>query len=89
MPTITPILKKSTKKGSDYSKLRFYISVQRGVQLFYASDILVNFEHWDAKKQSLKPRAGINPIERKRIGKVCKLQKHSSNKHTKTLQKTA
>jgi len=64
MPTITPILKKSTKKGNNRSKLRFYISVRRGVQLFYVSDISVDFDHWDAKKQSLKSRPNINNAER-------------------------
>ena len=71
MPTITPIIRKSTRKpskGSDnYSNLRFYISAGRGITPYYKSDILVNFEHWDSKKNCLKAKASINPMERKKV----------------------
>jgi len=75
MPTITPILKKSTKKGNSYSKLIFRVSVHRGVTPFYTSDILVNWEHWDTKKRRLKDRAHINPIEREQVEREILLTK--------------
>ena len=70
MPTIKTFVKKSTQKNNKYSNVRFYISGGRGIMPYYKSDILVDFNHWDAKNQCLKPKAHINPIERSNIEKL-------------------
>ena len=63
MATIKAFIKPT--KGKALTKVRFYISRGRGSSMLYwTSDIDINPEHWDSKKEQYKAKVLVNAIER-------------------------
>lgn len=63
MATIKAFIKPT--KGKSNTKVRFYISRGRGSSMIYwTSDIDINPEHWDSKKEQYKAKVLIGAFER-------------------------
>ena len=62
MATVTAFIRVSTKK-KDKVNVRFRLRDGRAVQLLYVSDLTVNPEHWNPKKEEIKAKALVHPTE--------------------------
>jgi len=63
MATIKAFIKPT--KGKILTKVRFYISRGRGnSMLYWTSDIDINPEHWDSKKEQYKAKVLVGALER-------------------------
>ncbi len=70
MPNILLFVKKSTKKGNDYTPVRYRIMDGRSTDVCYTSEISIKFDHWDEKRQYLKAKVAMKPTERLSIEKM-------------------
>jgi len=61
MATVTAFIRKSSR---DLAKIRFRLRDGRDLQLFYVSDILIEPELWDNKKQEIKSRVLVSKEKR-------------------------
>lgn len=61
MATVTAFIRKSSK---ELAKIRFRLRDGRDLQLFYVSDILIEPELWDNKKQEIKSRVLVSKEKR-------------------------
>jgi integrase len=63
MATIKAFIKPT--KGKALTKVRFYISRGRGnSMLYWTSDVDINPEHWDSKKEQYKAKVLVGALER-------------------------
>ena len=62
MATVTAFIRVSTKK-KDKVNVRFRLRDGRAVQLLYVSDLTVNPEHWNPKKEEIKAKALVHLFE--------------------------
>lgn len=68
MANVSAFIKQT--KGKSIAKVRFYISRGRTEKrLFYTSDIKVNPDHFDIKKQIIKEHIVYDPITRANFNK--------------------
>jgi site-specific recombinase XerD len=67
MPTIKPFVRPSARKGGGVSNIRFYISDGREVMIYYKSIVKVDYRFWDTKKNCLKAKSFMSPVERRHI----------------------
>lgn len=91
MATVTAFIRTS-KKHSEQTNVRFRLSAGRQTQLFHVSEILVNPNLWDAKRQEIKAKVLCNAkvrstllanvTERKRI--ILELYDALKDKNTAT-----
>ena len=63
MATVTAFIRVSTKKTKE-ANVRFRLRDGRAVQLLYSSDLTVNPEHWNPKKEEIKAKVLMDPAER-------------------------
>ena len=86
MATIKALIRSTRKDG--VVNIRFRLSDGRNVQLFHSSDILIDINLWDAKKECVKTRALCKDDVRKRINdsiderKKLLLSIYDANKNT-------
>lgn len=64
MATVTAFIRNTSK---EYAKIRFRLRDGRDLQLFYVSDILIEPELWDNKKQEVKSRVLVSKEKRQSI----------------------
>ena len=64
MATVKAFIRTSTKKKEQSAVVRFRLSDGRTTQLYYKSDITVNPDYWDDKKECIKAKILFNRIER-------------------------
>ena len=65
MASVKAFIRVSAKKKAEKGvAVRFRVSDGRKIQLFYKSDILVDPNVWDAKKEGIKPKVLYSNIER-------------------------
>ena len=74
MATVTAFIRVSTKK-IDKVNVRFRLRDGRAVQLLYVSDLTVNPEHWNPKKEEIKAKALVHPTEKAEFNKMVALRK--------------
>ena len=74
MATVTAFIRVSTKK-KDKVNVRFRLRDGRAVQLLYVSDLTVNPEHWNPKKEEIKAKALVHPTEKAEFNKMVALRK--------------
>lgn len=58
---------RTTKKKTDCTTVRFRLSAGRGVQLHHVSEITVNPDQWDDKRQEIKARVLVSDDYRKEV----------------------
>ncbi len=63
MATVTAFIRVSTKKTKE-ANVRFRLRDGRAVQLLYSSDLTVNPEHWNPKKEEVKAKILMDPADR-------------------------
>ena len=63
MATVTAFIRTSAKKLKNVN-VRFPLRDGRQIQLLYSSNITVNPEHWNPKKEEIKAKVLIDPVER-------------------------
>ena len=61
MATVTAFIRTSAKKLRDVN-VRFRLRDGRQIQLLYSSDITVNPEHWNPKKEEIKAKVVMDPV---------------------------
>ena len=61
MATVTAFIRTSAKKVRDVN-VRFRLRDGRQIQLLYSSDITVNPEHWNPKKEEIKAKVVMDPV---------------------------
>lgn len=64
MATVTAFIRENSK---EFAKIRFRLRDGRNLQLFYVSDILVEPQIWDNKKQEIKSRILVSKEKRNTI----------------------
>ncbi len=69
MATITAFIRVATTKKKTV-KVRFRLRDGRNVQLLYSSNIEVQPEQWDAKREEIKAKVVMNPAEKAHINKA-------------------
>ena len=74
MATVTAFIRVSTKKTKE-ANVRFRLRDGRAVQLLYSSDITVNPEHWNPKKEEIKAKILMDPAERAEFNRTVALRK--------------
>ena len=67
MATVTARV--STKK-KDKVNVRFRLRDGRAVQLLYVSDLTVNPEHWNPKKEEIKAKTLMHPADKAKFNKL-------------------
>lgn len=66
MATIKAYIR-TVKKKTDDVNIRFRLSAGRGIQLFHVSEITVNPDKWDEKRQEIKSRSLVSDSYRREI----------------------
>lgn len=69
MATVKAFIRTSSKKKESSATVRFRLSDGKTAQLYYKSDITVNPDCWDAKKECIKTKILFNRIERINIAR--------------------
>ncbi len=67
MATVTAFVRTSSTKSDLNVNLRFRLRDGRKTQLFYKSEIMLNPDLWDAKKEKVKSKVACPKVERARI----------------------
>ena len=67
MATVTAFVRTSSTKSDVNVNLRFRLRDGRNTQLFYKSEIMLNPELWDGKKEKVKSKVACAKAERTRI----------------------
>lgn len=67
MATVTAFVRTSSTKSELNVNLRFRLSDGRKTQLFYKSEIMLNADWWDSKKEKVKSKVACPKVERTRI----------------------
>ena len=68
MATVTAFIRVSTKKTKK-ANVRFRLRDGRNVQLLYASNIEVNPDYWDSKREEIKAKILMKPEDRAEFNK--------------------
>ena len=74
MATVTAFIRVSTKKTKE-ANVRFRLRDGRAVQLLYSSDLTVNPEHWNPKKEEIKAKILMDPADRAEFNRNVALRK--------------
>ena len=74
MATVTAFIRVSTKR-KDKANVRFRLRDGRAVQLLYVSDLTVNPDHWNPKKEEIKAKILMDPAERAEFNRTVALRK--------------
>ena len=74
MATVTAFIRVASKK-KDKVNVRFRLRGGRAVQLLYVSDLTVNPDHWNPKKEEIKPKAIMHPADKAEFNKLVALRK--------------
>ena len=74
MATVTAFIRVSTKKTKE-ANVRFRLRDGRAVQMLYASDLTVNPDYWNPKKEEIKARIVMDPAERAEFNRKVSLRK--------------
>ena len=74
MATVTAFIRVASKK-KDKVNVRFRLRDGRAVQLLYVSDLTVNPDHWNPKKEEIKPKAIMHPADKAEFNKLVALRK--------------
>ena len=74
MATVTAFIRVSTKR-KDKANVRLRLRDGRAVQLLYVSDLTVNPDHWNPKKEEIKAKILMDPAERAEFNRTVALRK--------------
>ena len=74
MATVTAFIRVSTKKTKE-ANVRFRLRDGRAAQLLYASDLTVNPDYWNPKKEEIKARIVMDLAERAEFNRKVALRK--------------